>query len=159
VLEVVARSVHHVGALGSGARTKLIVNLIVGVHRTAMAEALVVGEKAGLGLDALLEVLKDGAAYSRAMDIWGDRMVTGDHFPPDSRIRQNHKDFRLILELGQAVGAPTFLASTVRQLLAIGEATGLEDADNSAMVEIMRRSAGVGRVPHGGDDMVERSLT
>lgn len=148
VLEVIARSVHHVGPLGSGARTKLIVNLIVGVHRTAMAEALVVGEKSGLALEPLLGVLKDGAAYSRAMDIWGDRMVQGDHFPPASRMRQNHKDFKLILELGQTVEAPTFLASTVRQMLAIAESTGLADADNSGIVEIMRRAAGVGRLPY-----------
>lgn len=148
VLDVITRSVHHVGPLGSGARTKLIVNLIVGVHRTALAEALVVGEKAGLALEPLLGVLKDGAAYSRAMDIWGDRMVQGDHFPPASRMRQNHKDFKLILDLGQTVGAPTFLASTVRQMLAIAEATGLADADNSGIAEIMRRAAGVGRLPY-----------
>ncbi|MDH4116451.1 MAG: NAD(P)-dependent oxidoreductase [Acidimicrobiia bacterium] len=146
VLEAVARSVHHVGPVGSGAVTKLIVNQILGVHRIALAEGLVMGERAGVDLGRLLDVLKDGAAYSKAMDIWGTRMVEGDHFPPASRIRQSHKDFRLILDQGQQLGSPTWLASTVRQLLGTAEATGLGDADNSAVVEILRRQAGIGRV-------------
>lgn len=146
ILEAIARSVHHVDPVGTGARTKLIVNLVLGVHRMVLAEGLVMGEMAGLNLDALLDVLKDGAAYSRAMDVWGDQMVAGDHLPPVSRIRQSHKDFRLVLEQGEMVGSPTWLASVVRQLLAIGETTGLGDADNSAVVEILRRQAGIGRM-------------
>jgi 3-hydroxyisobutyrate dehydrogenase-like beta-hydroxyacid dehydrogenase len=146
VLDAVARSVHHLGPIGAGARTKLVVNLVLGIHRMALAEGLVMGELAGIDLATLLEVLKDGVAYSKAMDVWGPRMVEGDHEPPASRIRQNHKDFRLILEQGQQLGSPTWLASTVRQLLQTAEATGLADADNSAVIEILRRQAGIGRI-------------
>ena len=134
VLEAVARSVHHLGSVGSGARTKLIVNLVLGIHRVALAEGLVMGEQAGIDLPTLLGVLRDGAAYSKAMDVWGDRMVEGDHYPPDSRIRQNHKDFRLILEQGQEVGSPTRLAAVVEALLTDAEEQGLSDADNSAVI-------------------------
>jgi 3-hydroxyisobutyrate dehydrogenase-like beta-hydroxyacid dehydrogenase len=81
VLEAVARSVHHVGPVGSGAVTKLIVNQVLGIHRVALAEGLVMGERAGVDLNRLLGVLKDGAAYSKAMDVWGQRMVDGDHVP------------------------------------------------------------------------------
>jgi 3-hydroxyisobutyrate dehydrogenase-like beta-hydroxyacid dehydrogenase len=145
-LDAIARSVHHLGPLGSGAQTKLIVNLVLGVHRAALAEALVMGERAGLDLDVLLDVLQDGAAYSKAMDIAGRRMVEADHYPPASRIRQSHKDFRLIDELGQDLEAPIALASVVRHLLEQGEGEGLGDADNSAVVEVVRRRANIGRV-------------
>lgn len=145
-LDAIARSVHHLGPLGSGAQTKLIVNLVLGVHRAALAEALVMGERAGIDLDVLLDVLQDGAAYSKAMDLAGRRMVEADHYPPASRIRQSHKDFRLITELGQDLEVPTDLASVVRGLLEEGETDGLADADNSAVVEIIRRRAGTGRV-------------
>lgn len=146
ILDAIARSVHHLGPVGSGATTKLIVNLVLGIHRMALAEGLVMGERAGVDLGRLLTVLKDGAAYSKAMDIWGERMVEGDHLPPASRIRQSHKDFRLIVEQGQNLGSPTWLAATVRQLLGTAEATGLGDADNSAAIEILRRQAGIGRL-------------
>ena len=141
VLEALARSVRHVGGPGAGSRTKLIVNLALGAHRLVLAEALVLGERAGLDLDVLLEVLKDGAAYSKAMDGWGRRMVEGDHDNPMSRVRQHAKDVRLILEEGRAAGAPLWVASTVSQVLLIAEQQGLSDADNSAVIEVLRRLA------------------
>jgi 3-hydroxyisobutyrate dehydrogenase-like beta-hydroxyacid dehydrogenase len=149
VLDAVARSVRHVGGAGAGARTKLIVNLMLGAHRVVLAEALVLGEKAGLDLDVLLEVLKDGAAYSKAMDGWGPRMIAGDHDQPMSRIRQHAKDVRLILEEGAAVGAPLWMASTVGQVLLVAQEQGLADADNSAVIEALRRLAAHSRPTPG----------
>jgi 2-hydroxy-3-oxopropionate reductase len=141
VLEAAARSVRHVGGPGAGARTKLIVNLMLGAHRVVLAEALVMGEKSGLDLDVLLEVLKDSAAYSKAMDGWGARMIAGDHDHPMSRIRQHAKDVRLILAEGSSVGAPLWMASTVAQVLLVAQEQGLADADNSAVMEALRRLA------------------
>ena len=116
------------------------------IHRMALAETLVVAELAGLDLDATLAVLKDGLAYSRAMDAWGERMIAGDHGTPASRLRQGSKDARLIVEHGRALGAPTDLVEVVAAALAEGEATGLSDHDNSSIVEVVRRRAGIGRV-------------
>ena len=145
-LEAFTRSIHHLGPVGAGARAKLIVNQVLGIHRVALAEGLVMGELAGMDLDVLLGVLRDGAAYSRAMDIWGERMTAGDHEPPASRIRQSHKDFRLILEQGVEMVSPTPLAAVVEELLDHAEETGMSDLDNSAVVEILRRQANIGRV-------------
>ena len=146
VLEAISRSIRHLGPIGSGATAKLIINLALGIHRLALAEALVMGERAGIDLEVLLDVLRDGAAYSRAMDLWGERMVSGEYLPPASRVRQSHKDFRLIVEQGHALGSPTFLASVVRQLLQMGEGVGLGDLDNSSIIELLRRGAGIGRM-------------
>ena len=102
-------------------------------------------DQAGLDLATVLEVLRDGAAYSRAMDMWGDRMVTGDHWPPASRVRQSHKDSRLINAHAERVGASRALVSVVREALVEAEEGGLADADNSSIMEVMRRRAGIGR--------------
>ncbi|HYJ70059.1 MAG TPA: NAD(P)-dependent oxidoreductase [Nocardioidaceae bacterium] len=142
VLEALARSVRHVGPLGAGTRTKLIVNLALGVHRLVLAEALVLGERAGLDLDRLLEVLKDSAAYSKAMDGWGERMVRGDHDRPRSRIRQHAKDVGLMLDEGAAVGAPMPLTRTLAGVLDQALDYDLADADNSAVIAVLRRLAG-----------------
>lgn len=143
VLNAIARSVQHMGSTGTGSQAKLIVNLTLGVHRMVLAEALTMGERAGISLPLLLGVLREGAAYSRAMDVWGQRMIDADYYPPASRIRQNLKDFRLILEQGQQAGSPMFLASTVTQLLGVAVATGLGDADNSAVMAVQRELAGL----------------
>jgi putative dehydrogenase len=56
-----ARSVRYVGEFGAGSKVKYIANLLVAIHTLAAAEALVLGEKAGLDLKLLLDVLTDGA--------------------------------------------------------------------------------------------------
>lgn len=146
LLEPLGRTVHVVGPVGAGARAKLVVNHVLSINRTALAEGLTVAELAGLDLDSMLDVLADSAAYSKAMDIWGARMVQADHYPPASRVRQGHKDSRLINDHAESLGAAHQLVQAVRTLLAEAEEAGLGDADQSAIVEIMRRRAGVGRL-------------
>lgn len=146
LFDSIGRSHHHVGPVGSGSRMKLVVNHLLSIHRLALAEGLVVAEKAGLDLDVTLGILKDGLAYSKAMDIWGDRMITGDHEVPFARLGQSHKDARLIIEHGRALGSPVDLISVVEAALAEGEDGGLADFDNSSVMEVVRRRAGIGRV-------------
>ena len=146
VMAAIGRSSHHVGPVGSGARTKLIVNHVLAVNRTALAEGLVAAEMSGLDPAATLEVLRDSAARSGAMELWGDRMVAADHERPNARLRQSHKDARLMVEHAQAVGAPTPALDIARAILAEGEATGLANKDNSSVIEVLRRRAGIGRI-------------
>ena len=146
IFEAIGRSHHHVGEVGSGSRIKLIVNHALTVHRMALAEALVVAELAGMDLGTTLDVLKDSLAYSKAMDVWGQRMVAGDHEHPHARLRQSHKDARLIVEHGRGLGATMDLAEVARAALAEGEETGLADFDNSSVAEVVRRRAGIRRV-------------
>lgn len=147
LLEPLGRAVYSVGDVGAGARTKLVVNHVLSVNRVAVAEGLAVAEKAGLALGPVLDILRDSAAYSKAMDIWGDRMVDADHYPPASRVRQSHKDSRLINDHADRLGASSELAKVVRAEFVEAEAGGLADADNSSVMEVMRRRAGIGRVP------------
>jgi len=147
LLHPMCRNVYHVGSIGAGSRTKLVVNHILSINRVAIAEGLAVAEKAGLDLAPVLEVLKDSAAYSKAMDIWGDRMVEGDYYPPKSRVRQSHKDARLIRDHATELGASIELQTKVREELEEAESGGLSDADNASVMEVMRRRAGIGRLP------------
>jgi 3-hydroxyisobutyrate dehydrogenase-like beta-hydroxyacid dehydrogenase len=147
IFEAIGRSHHHVGPVGSASRMKLIVNHALSVHRMVLAEALVVAELAGMDPATALVVLKDSLAYSKAMDVWGDRIASGEHDPPYARLRQSLKDARLIVEHGEGLGASMDLARVARDALAEGEESGLADMDNSAVAEVVRRRAGIGRVP------------
>lgn len=152
LLSPLARQVYALGDVGSGARAKLVVNHVLSINRAAVAEGLTVAEKAGIDLTAMLEVLRDSAANSRAMDIWGERMIEADYYPPASRIRQGHKDSRLINGHADAVGASHELVRAVRQIYAEAEAGGLGDADQSSLMELMRRRADIGQLPIQGDE-------
>ena len=146
IFEAIGRSHHHVGPVGTASRMKLIVNHALTIHRMALAEAIVVAELANMDLETTLEVLKDSLAYSKAMDVWGDRIIRGDHEDPYARLRQSHQDSSLIVEHGLELGATMDLAQVVRAARAEGEETGLADKDNSSVVEVVRRRAGIGKV-------------
>ena len=137
LLDAAAQRVHYVGPNGSGARAKLVINLILGLNRLALAEGLLFGLRQGLDGKALLDLLKDSGAYSRAMDIKGLRMLEG-HFEPEGKLAQHLKDVDLMLEVGHAAGAPLMATALHRQLLLVGVAAGLGERDNSSIVSVLR---------------------
>tara|TARA_A100001037_G_C15151263_1_gene639378 strand:+ start:3151 stop:4041 length:891 start_codon:yes stop_codon:yes gene_type:complete len=143
VLEVFSRSIYHLGSNGAGARTKLIVNQVLGLNRLVLAEGLVMGMKAEMDTETLLKVLKDSAAYSKAMDTRGEIMINAAYDPPISRIKQHHKDVRLILEQGQKLASPTLLSQIHLQVLQAAEQSGLGESDTGSIIEIFRRLAGI----------------
>lgn len=144
VLEPLGRRVHRAGDVGAGSRMKLIVNHVLTINRAAVAEGLAVAERAGMDLGRVLAVLNDGAAYSKAMDIWGDQMVTGEHWPPASRISISVKDAGLIARHAAGLGASIELHDQVAKVFDEAVEGGLADADNSAVIEVMRWRAGGG---------------
>ena len=123
-----------------------VVNHVLSINRAAIAEGLAVAEKAGLDLSPMFDVLRDSAAYSKAMDIWGTRMIDGDYEPPASRARQSLKDSRLINGHAESIGASHALVEAVRDALVEAVDGGLADADNASVMEVMRRRAGIGRL-------------
>lgn len=122
----------HVGACGSGARTKLVVNLVLGLNRAALAEGLAFAQSCGLDLPALLEILRSGAAYSRAMDAKGRKMIDGE-FAPQAKLSQHLKDVRLILSEGGKNGATLPFSVRHEALLAELVERGFGECDNSAV--------------------------
>jgi 3-hydroxyisobutyrate dehydrogenase-like beta-hydroxyacid dehydrogenase len=133
VLSCFCKEVFHVGPWGSGARMKLVVNLVLGLNRAVLAEGLTLASALELDLPSTLAILKASPAYSTVMDTKGEKMLSGD-FAPQARLSQHLKDVRLILAAGAQTGAHLPLSSVHRQLLEWAEAAGLGDLDNSAVI-------------------------
>ena len=89
---------------GSGATMKLAVNSLLGVGMQAIAEAVALGEKAGLDRNRLLSVLSQTAVVAPAHVGKLERALKGD-YSPQFPLRLMNKDFELILGLAAAVGA------------------------------------------------------
>ena len=124
----------HVGPPGSGARLKLVVNLVLGLNRAVLAEGLALAQACGIAPAAALEVLKASPAWSAAMDTKGPKMVAGD-FAPQARLAQHLKDVGLIRELARRCGAITPLSDVHEELLARAVELGWGEADNSAILQ------------------------
>ena len=128
----------HLGPCGSGARMKLVVNLVLGLNRAALAEGLAFAAACGVDPAVALEVLKAGVSYSRVMETKGPKMLAAD-FTPEARLSQHLKDVCLILAAGERCGARLPLSGLHRKLLERLEAAGLGAADNCAIIEAFRQ--------------------
>jgi 3-hydroxyisobutyrate dehydrogenase-like beta-hydroxyacid dehydrogenase len=144
ILEALTDKVSHVGPAGSGARAKLVINLILGLNRAALAEGLAFAEALGFDLSSMLPLLAATPAYSRMMDSKGQKMVEGS-FEPQARLSQHRKDVRLILDLAGRAGQELPLSKAHLAILDAAVAAGDGDLDNSAVIEELRRRRRCGR--------------
>ncbi len=141
VIAAICPRTAYMGEFGNGAKTKLAINLVLGLNRAALAEGLVFAERMGLPLQAFLDAAKASAAYSQIMDVKGAKMIDRD-FSPHGKVGQSAKDFGLILSAGKSRGQILPLASVYADLMAGCIAAGDGDLDNAAVItEIARRKA------------------
>ncbi len=104
IFRVIAQKYFYLGPSGSGATMKLVVNALLGIGMQAIAEAVALGEKAGLDRNRLLDVLSQTAVVAPAHAGKLQRAKKND-YSPQFPIRLMNKDFGLILSLAAAVGA------------------------------------------------------
>ncbi len=97
IFQAVAAHFHLLGGPGSGTTMKLVVNTLLGVGMQAIAEAVVLGEKAGLDRQRLLEVLSKTAVVAPA-HVGKLARVARNDYSPQFPLRLMNKDFQLILK-------------------------------------------------------------
>jgi 3-hydroxyisobutyrate dehydrogenase-like beta-hydroxyacid dehydrogenase len=136
LFDLLADATFHTGPSGSGAKMKLVTNLVLGLNRAALAEGLAFAEGLSLDLALVLKIMRRSPAYSRAMDVKGDKMIQKD-FSPEARLSQHLKDVRLIVEAGIASGLPMSLSLAHRAILEHAEAEGHGELDNSAVIRVL----------------------
>jgi 3-hydroxyisobutyrate dehydrogenase len=139
IFRVIAKKYFHLGPSGSGATMKLVVNSLLGIGMQAIAEALVLGEKAGLDRGRLLNVLSETAVVAPAHVGKLGRAVKGD-YSPQFPLRLMNKDFGLILSLAAAVGAHMPAARAAYEVNAMQSELGKEQ-DFSAVILQMEEQA------------------
>lgn len=144
ILQCLSSKTHHVGPAGSGARMKLVTNLVLGLNRAALAEGLWFAQSLGLDLQQTLYLLRESMSYSRIMDTKGEKMLQGD-FTPQAKLSQHLKDVHLMLAAAGQANAALPLTETHRGLLETAVRMGLGDLDNSAILRaISQPSASAG---------------
>src|SRR5229473_2244999 len=126
---------------------KLVVNTLLGVGMQAIAEAVAFGEKAGLDRNRLLEVLSQTAVVAPAHVGKLERAMKND-YSPQFPIRLMNKDFGLILELANEIGARMPAAGAAFEMNARQLDEGAEQ-DFSAVILQMEKRAHVGSNSNG----------
>jgi 3-hydroxyisobutyrate dehydrogenase-like beta-hydroxyacid dehydrogenase len=133
----------YIGGNGKAIETKLVVNLVLSMHYMALAEGLTLAKKAGLDQLQTLEVLRKSAAYSKAMDMKGERMISKNFQPAIGRQDLYLKDMQLALDLGSRLHCPLPLISLNAQAVASEIAKGRAHWDNAGIAAFYSELANI----------------
>jgi 3-hydroxyisobutyrate dehydrogenase-like beta-hydroxyacid dehydrogenase len=147
IFRVIAKKYFYLGPSGSGATMKLVVNTLLGIGMQAIAEAVALGEKAGLDRNRMLDVLSQTAVVAPAHVGKLQRAMICD-YSPQFPIRLMNKDFGLILELASTVGARMPAAGAAFEINARQAEKGAEQ-DFSAVILQMEKRAHLGSKSNG----------
>jgi 3-hydroxyisobutyrate dehydrogenase-like beta-hydroxyacid dehydrogenase len=131
----------YAGPQGHGQMVKLINNAVAASNAAVLGEALVVGKRAGLDLDALVEVMGAGAGGSAMLGLKAGPMRRHD-YTTLFKLEHMLKDVRLCLEEGQTLGVPFPSAAYTREVLTAAMGLGHADDDFAAMIEPLQNAAG-----------------
>ena len=139
ICRAISQRYFYLGPSGSGATMKLVANTLLGIGMQAIAEAVALGEKAGLDRNRLLDVLSQTAVVAPAHIGKLQRAMKSD-YSPQFPLRLMNKDFGLILNLAAAVGARMPAAGAAFEVNAKQSDEGAEQ-DFSAVILRMEKEA------------------
>jgi len=146
VLRKITRFQFYMGTSGRGALTKLVVNTISELNRTALAEGLTFGMMGGIDGGLLLDVLASGSAYSKQIDHKGERMLNGDFKDPEATTEMCVKDAEHILNAGGEIGAYLPLTAHRSQLYQAAARMGHAGDDPASIITLYKTLAGKKKV-------------
>ncbi len=121
-------------APGQAAAMKLVNNLLAGVHLAAAAEALAIGQRAGLDLGTMLAVIGASSGASWMLTDRGARVLAGDE-QPRAHLSILAKDMTLALALAEQCGCPALVGQAADRHFAQALVAGLAGADDSALLQ------------------------
>lgn len=134
LLDVVGKTIVHVGPAGAGQTVKAANQLIVAGHLALLAEALVFLEAHGADLPAAVEVLGGGLAGSAVLNQKAAKMLDRE-FTPGFRIDLHHKDLGIVTTAAREAGVALPVGEQVARLVAATRDAGHGGLDHSALFQ------------------------
>ena len=138
VIEAYAKTVKLMGGVGCGQLTKMVNQVCIAGVLQGLAEGLHFAEKAGLDVEAVVEVISKGAAQSWQMDNRAATMSRRE-FEFGFAVNWMRKDLDMTLAAARNLGARMPLAALVDQFYADVQALGGGRWDTSSLIERLRR--------------------
>jgi len=143
LLEAMGKNVFYMGGVSSGHTMKAVNNFLSACSMTATSEALAIATKAGLEPKRVVEVLQVSSGRSYATDYKFPRYVLPRTFDDGFRLELLDKDLNILTSLGRDIGAPTFIASTVQQIVSLAVRQGYGKRGHTSIAEFIESWAGV----------------
>lgn len=141
ILDVLGQNSFYMGASGMGTTMKLVVNTLLGLGMQALAEAIALGEKAGVEKGLLLDVLGQTTVLTPGQKSKLEN-VRREQYPTNFALSLMHKDLSLVLSQAYDVSVSMPATAAAQQMYAAAMAKGM-DADFSIMIQFMEELAGL----------------
>lgn len=143
VLQAMGEKIFLVGDVGAGHVAKLVNNMMTIINGLTAMEAMVVGAKAGLDLERLLEVVEAGTGGSFSLNVIRYVIFRGNFDPAKFALSLAAKDLRIAAEYADEIGVEMNVVPHAAEVLADAMAEGMGDRDWSSYITLIERSAGV----------------
>lgn len=143
ILAVIGKLFHVGKSPGLGQTMKLLNNLLSATAMAASSEVMVMGVKAGLDPQMIVDVINAGSGRNSATQDKIPRCVIPRNFNFGFALALLNKDIRLCLEEADSMGVPMIVGNAVRQLLTITAASEGPGADMTEIVKAVEKWAGV----------------
>jgi 2-hydroxy-3-oxopropionate reductase len=141
LFEAVGKTITHVGPVGAGQVTKAANQIVVALVMEAVSEALVLGSKAGVAPEKIIEVLSGGTAASKVLEVKGEKFAKHD-FAPGGKVEFHHKDLGIALAAGREYGVALPAAAMVDVMFGALKARGRGGWDHSALITLIEEWSG-----------------
>lgn len=141
LMEAMGKTITYMGPVGAGQTIKATNQIICSLHYAAMAEGLLLAEKAGLDLEKALRVLTGGYANSRILEVRGPKAIVGD-FEPGFKAGLHLKDMKIALDSARDLDLPIPFTALAAQFYQAIINRGEGDLDASALMRELARLNG-----------------
>lgn len=134
LFDILGKSAVLVGETGAGQTTKLMNQILVGIHIQAMGEAFLFATKAGVDPMKVFEAIKGGLAGSNVLNAKVPLMLERN-FKPGFKIRLHQKDLKNALEAAASLGLTLPLTEAVQEMIGSLVEKGKGDDDHGGIIQ------------------------
>ena len=143
LLNLLGDEIVHCGAVGMGARMKIVNNYQSNALNNLTAETLTLAKASGLDVNLAVEVMRETTAGRGHMNATYPNQVLSGNIEPGFMIDLAHKDLGLALETTAALRAPAFLGAAARQAYSIAQSNGQGRKDWTSVYLTLQQLAGM----------------
>ena len=134
VFDILGKSTVRVGETGAGQTTKLVNQILVGIHIQAMGEAFLLATKTGVDPMKVFEAIRGGLAGSNVLNAKVP-LILDRNFKPGFRIRLHQKDLKNALEAASSLGLSLPVTGAVQEMIVSLVAKGKGDDDHGGIIQ------------------------
>lgn len=143
VLQAMATSIMHLGAVGSGMGAKVVVNAVVHAVMVTLIEAGAMAMKLGLPMQTLVDILRRDEGLMRPLTHRVQERIMQGHYAGGMSVSNARKDSTLALAIAQELGIPLYAIQASHTPYEIAEAVGMGDLDYAALATLWEQWVGV----------------